>query len=202
VWSKAKDLLLLLSLALNVPFILMWAAANTPQLHASVSGDSNRREPATVPPHGAVGAAWTRSGMPRVLTSPRTEGTRAVYSEVGVSEEQWHEIEPRLAQFRTAYFRLGCDMKRKRDELVNLIAASELDSDAISAKQEEILETHRKISNLVTENMLADREILTADQQTKFFKKLRDYCGPSANSTPSRPSAKYGTAFGSPKRSD
>jgi Spy/CpxP family protein refolding chaperone len=202
MWGKAKNLLLLLSLALNVPFILMWAAANTSQLRASVSQGSTPRESAAHEPiRGPSNVSSTRSPMPRTFW-PRSEGTRSVYREVGVTEEQWHEIEPRLANFRTAMFQLSCEMKRQRNELVELVAASELDYDAIRAKQDEILESHRQTSDLITQNMLQDREILTADQQTKFFKKLRDFCGPSSKSTPIRPPTKDGPAFGSPKRSN
>jgi Spy/CpxP family protein refolding chaperone len=195
MWVKAKTLLLLLSLALNVPFIALWAA-NTTQTYASVYGESVSREPTR---RESPSASTARGAVPRLYSS-RPEGTRSVYREVGVTEEQWHEIEPRLAQFRASMFRLGCEMKRQRDELVELVAAPELDHEAIRAKQEEILESHRRTGDLVTENMLADREILTLEQQEKFFKKLRDYCGPSTKSpTPGNrpPSSKYGPAFGS-----
>jgi Spy/CpxP family protein refolding chaperone len=201
--GKAKDLLLLLSLSLNVPFILMWAAANTTQSRAATRGESRPQEPTsteTSTPARAVNP-MPRAPMPRSFNPSRSEGTRSVYREVGVTEEQWHEIEPRLAQFRATLYRLGRDMKRERDELVELVAAAELDYDAIRSKEESLLETHRKTNELITENMLADREILTADQQDKFFKKLRDYCGPSPSSIQIRSPGKYGPAFGTQQRS-
>src|SRR5262245_63982550 len=98
MWGKAKNLLLLLSVAVNVPFILLWAAhAASPVAAApaaSPHADSGVRDSARAftSPRGP--------SMPRGFPS-RTEGSRSAYGAVGVSEEQWQKIETRLAKFRS-----------------------------------------------------------------------------------------------------
>jgi Spy/CpxP family protein refolding chaperone len=184
MWGKAKNLLLLLSLALNIPFIVMWAAS---MVESADAAPAEVALPTPAPRTMAPGSATPRTHIPRSYNQSMTEGSRSVYRDVGVTEEQWHEIEPRLAEFRAAMFRLGREMKRQRDELVDLFAAPELDYEAAQAKQEEILGAQSRMSELVYENMLADHEILTPQQQGVFFKKLRDYCGRSGSALPGRP---------------
>jgi Spy/CpxP family protein refolding chaperone len=174
MWVKVKTLLLLLSLAVNVPFLAMWSAN---MADPSAAARRQLRACQTTSTDVPSGATTSRSVIPRGFSSGRTEPSRSVYREVGVTEEQWHEIEPRLAQFRAAMFRLGRDIKRQRNELVDLIAAPDLDIEAVRAKQDEILDVHRRMGELVADNLLADRETLTTDQQAEFFKKLRVHCG-------------------------
>jgi Spy/CpxP family protein refolding chaperone len=183
MWGKVKTLLLLLSLSINVPFLVVWASRGT--------------RVAAVETAPSASPATPRNLTPRVFPPPRPDGSRGVYRDVAVTEEQWHEIEPRLAKFRTAMFVLGRDMKKQRDELVELVAAPELDMVAIQAKQEELLESHRKSGELVTQNMLADRDVLSPEQHAKFFKKLRDYCAPPTTNgmaSPRPSNGKFGPA--------
>jgi Spy/CpxP family protein refolding chaperone len=180
MWRNAKDLLLLLSLSVNVPFILMWAAANAPPKIAAEAQTQHTGSPLSTEFTKLDPTVMARRQLQvRPVGPPRSDGTRSVYRELGVTGEQWCEIEPRLGKFRSDMFKLAREMKRQRDQLVNLVAAPELDYDAIQAKQEEILDAHRRTGELVVENMLADREILTPEQRTRFFKKMRDFCAPT-----------------------
>ena len=172
--GKVKTLMLVSSMALNVPFIALWAA-NTMQPREKATPEAATLEP--VSPGVSPRAPYPRGPAPRASFPGRPETTRSVYREIGATTEQWQEIEPRLAQFRESMSRLGRELKQDHDELVILVAATEPDDESIRVKQEEILEGHRRIEELVLENMMADKEILTPEQQAKFFKKLRDYCG-------------------------
>jgi Spy/CpxP family protein refolding chaperone len=97
-----------------------------------------------------------------------------------VSPQQWAEIEPRLCEFQAAVGELCSHIDLVRSEVIDLIAAEEPDLDAIHAKQEEILATKRQIQRLVVEHLLAEKEVLTSEQQQRLFAMLRDRTGCAA----------------------
>ena len=82
-----------------------------------------------------------------------------------VSPQQWAEIEPRLREFQAAVGPLCQQVDRSRSEVIGMIAAAEPDLEAIRAKQDEILATKRAIQGRVVDHLLAEKAILTAEQQ-------------------------------------
>lgn len=90
-----------------------------------------------------------------------------------VTEEQWQEIEPRLAEFRRQSQATCADMNRLRGELIDCIAAGKPDQQAIAAKQEEIRAGQKRMQTLVIEHLLAEKEVLTAEQEKEMFGLLR-----------------------------
>ena len=57
---------------------------------------------------------------------------------------------------------------------VDLIAAEEPEVESIRAKQDEILATKRRIQDLVADHLLAEKEILSLNQQQRLFEMLRN----------------------------
>jgi len=57
--------------------------------------------------------------------------------------------------------------------LIDLIASDNPDRDAISAKQEEIRAGQQRMQQLVVEHLLAQKEVLTAEQRKKLFALIR-----------------------------
>ena len=172
MWQKVKPLLIILSVALNVPFVALWAAHNVPA-----------REPAPQPslsplPSQAPSPALSRPPF-RPPSSPSRGGSVDLFRTIGVTDEQLSEIEPRMARFREATSQLGREMGQHHQKFFELIAAPELDHDAIQAEQAQILQGNRKMQELVLENLLADKAILTPEQQATYFAKIRQSCGPS-----------------------
>lgn len=100
---------------------------------------------------------------------------------LGVTPQQWTEIEPRLREFQAAVGELCNHAGMVRSEVIDLIAAEEPDLDVIWAKQEGILATKRRIPRLVVEHLLAEREVLTPDQQRHLFTMLRERTGCAAD---------------------
>jgi len=90
-----------------------------------------------------------------------------------VSPRQWAEIEPRLRAFQAKVGKLCQEVDQARPEVIEMIAAKEPDREAIRLKQDEILAVKRAIQGLVVEHLLAEKEILTLDQQTRLFEMLR-----------------------------
>ena len=148
MWNTVKRPLIVASVALNAAFVTVWI------VHA-VACYAHPRE------------------------SNETTGQQGIWCplhrELAVTGQQWTQIEPRLREFQAAVGQLTQQVKSLRSEVIDLIAADEPDSEAIRGKQDEILATKRKIQGLVVAHLMAEKEILTPDQQTQLFEMLRHW---------------------------
>ena len=151
MWQKAKPLLILLSVALNVAFVAVWLARSLPSRTGCPWGGSRGR--------GGAGV-WC-----------------PLHRQLGTSEKQWQEIEPRLKKFQERSQELCRHINQLRGELIDLVAAPEPDRAAIEAKQKEILAGQEKMQALVIEHLLAERQFLTPEQQKQLFEMIRQRAG-------------------------
>ena len=148
MWTKLRPLLILLSVALNVAFVVIWAA------HA-------------VPTHLR---GWRGPAHEEGVWCP-------LHRRLGTTEAQWREIEPRLVKFQESA-RVQCDeVNRLRGEMIDLVAAPEPDRDAIRLKQEEILAGQRRMQELVIEHLLTEKQLLKPEQQEQLFQMMRSQSG-------------------------
>ncbi len=146
MWKKVAPLLIVLSIALNIAFVGIWAVHAVRAHYA----DSRLR-------HGKI---W----------SP-------LHRRLNVTDEQWREIEPRLADFQKAARDVREDVNRLRLEFLDLIAVAEPDREALRAKQEEILAGQRRMQELVIEHLLSQKNVLTPVQQKYLFDMMRRRSG-------------------------
>jgi Spy/CpxP family protein refolding chaperone len=147
MWKKTKLYLVVASAALNVAFVATWIAhATVSHAHPGEVGGQERKHTVWCPLH----------------------------RELGVTAEQWTHIEPRLREFQDAVADFYQQSNEMRAEVIELIAAEEPDRDAIRAKQDEILATKRRIQNLAAEHLVAEKQNLTLEQQTKLFEMIRN----------------------------
>jgi len=153
MWKKTKPYLIVASVTLNVAFIAMWIA------HA-VPAQARPEETGQRAPQYTI---WC-----------------PLHRELGVTEEQWAQIEPRLREFQAAVGELSQQTNPMRSEVMDLIAAEKPDAEAIRAKQDEILATKRSIQGLVVDHLLAEKEVLTPEQQQRLFEMLRNRTGCAA----------------------
>jgi Spy/CpxP family protein refolding chaperone len=169
MWKTAKPYLIVASATLNVAFVAMWIA------HAA--------------PSGALPEDDGHGGPEPVVWCP-------LHRELGVTQEQWSEIEPRLRAFQADAGEIRQQIDAIRMEVIDLIAAEEPDLDAIFAKQDEILATKRQMQRLVVEHLLAEKRVLTPEQQRQLFAMLRDRSGCPADPPMSgRPGRGLGRTF-------
>ena len=160
MWKITRPYLIVASVALNVAFVAMWFAHATPsQARPEETGQDAARHTIWCPLH----------------------------RELGVTEKQWGQIEPRLREFQAAVEELRQQTSAMRSEVIDLIAAGKPDAKAIRAKQDEILATKRSIQGLVVEHLLAERQILTPEQQQQLFEMLRNCTGCAAGPPMSGP---------------
>lgn len=124
--------------------------------------------------------AWGVQVAVPLLAAERTydgEVWCPLHRQLNVTTEQWQQIEPHLAEFRQESQALRADMNRMRAEFLDLVAAEQPDRQAIAAKQEEIRAGQRRMQELVVEQLLAEKEILTVEQQRELFDMIRRRSG-------------------------
>jgi len=151
MWKKAKLLLIILSVALNVAFVSVWVT------HA-------------LGPH-------LRFAGPCPQRRGHTPARCPLYQKLGASEKQRQQIEPRWLEFQESSRALCRQISRLRLEIIDLIAAPEVDHEAIRAKQEQILAGQRKMQELVIAQLLAEKQVLTPEQQKELFGLIRQRSG-------------------------
>jgi len=147
---KYAFLLIVLSVALNIGFAGVWAAQ-------------------TVAGHWPAWEGCGHSNCSGAVWCP-------LHRKLDVTDEQWQRLEPHLAQFRQASQAVCQETQRKRAELIDLVAAG-TDRTEIAAKQEEILAGQRRMQGLVVEQLLAEKEVLTVEQQKELFDMIRRQSG-------------------------
>ena len=150
MWKRIAPLLVILSVALNLAFIGVWGAH-------------------VIREHGHHGT-W--------FTDKRSDDIGCpLHRKLGASEQQWKQIEPKLVEFRKSSQSVCEEVNRKRQEMIDLVASANPDPQAIAAKQEEILAGQRKMQALVIEQLLAEKQVLTPQQQKELFDLLRQRSG-------------------------
>jgi Spy/CpxP family protein refolding chaperone len=151
MWKKTAVILVVLSVAMNLAFIGVWG------FHA-------------------VGSRCRRGGSCRDM-SEKGGIWCPLHRELGIDQKQWEQIEPRLVEFRKASQAVCQEVNSRRAEMIGLIAAPESDSEAIRAKQEEILAGQRKMQELTINHLLTEKKILKPEQQEAFFRMFRQRSG-------------------------
>jgi Spy/CpxP family protein refolding chaperone len=151
MWHSSKRFLIVGSVALNLAFVGVWLAHAIPAVLDS--------EGAAAPPK-TTGPIWC-----------------PLHRQLNVSSEQWEQIEPRLKEFRESAQSVCKHVNKLRREMLELIALPTPEREAIAAKQEEIRAGQRKMQGLVIDHLLAEKEILTAEQEERLFALIREHSG-------------------------
>jgi len=148
MWRKARPVVLAVSIALNVAVLSMWAAHALPTHLRGLHGAG----------HGE--GVWC-----------------PLHRQLGATEAQWREIEPRLVEFQNSAQTLSGELIRARGEMIDLIAAPNPDPEAIHAKQGEILAGQKRMQELVINHLLNEKKVLTQEQQAQLFQMMRQQSG-------------------------
>lgn len=174
MWKRIVPFLIILSISLNAAFIGIWVAreARGHRIDPERNGQ----------PCGGVSCPLHRS--------------------LDVTDEQWSRLEPRLARFRCDSQSLCRDIHRMQGELIDLLASPHADGEAIAAKQDEILDGQRKMQQLVIAHLLAEKEMLTEEQQAKLFDMIRERSGCAGGNAVMCPVSVTGARSGSSAESE
>lgn len=142
MWNSMRPLLVIASAALNVAFVAAWL----------------------------VVAADSVSPSPRDQGAPEAVGRNCpLHRQLGITDAQWDKLEPALRPFREETSQLARQIHQRRHELLDLLFAAQPNREVIDAKQQEVLAGQDRMQRLVIGQILAEREILTPDQQQRLF---------------------------------
>ena len=146
--KKIQTLVLVLSVSANAAFIGAWAVEKLAE-----PGD----------PESAQGAEVGDDGIWCPL-----------HRKLGVTKEQWKKIEPEMLAFHRQTAKNCKKLRQLRSEMIELLAAPEPDRKAVEIQQQKILDGQRSMQDLVLGHLLAEKEILTAEQEKQLFRMLKE----------------------------
>jgi Spy/CpxP family protein refolding chaperone len=127
--------------------------------------------------NGAFIAAWLTQAAPRLAPKTGCATDCQLLRKIGASEAQLQQLGPRLEEFRKACRTRCRAIGRLRRELIDLLAEPQPNRDAIRQKQEQIVEGQRAMQELVVEQLLTEKDLLTPEQQKALFDLIRKDCG-------------------------
>jgi hypothetical protein len=93
---------------------------------------------------------------------------------LALSDSQWVLIEPRIKSFHESSAVAYKEIADSRAALVDELEMPRPDSAAISMCRERIQAGQSKMQLLVVNHLLGEKSLLTPEQQSRFFKMLRD----------------------------
>jgi hypothetical protein len=145
MWRKIRWLIAILSISLNIAFIAVWCARTMHCSHQVCESSSNKK-------------------------CDECKGSCPLYRELNLTEDQQHAIEPMQKKYCDSSQSICREVTDLRAELIDLLARPDVPRDSIRLKQEQIIETQRKMQDLTVEHLLAEKKLLSATQSDKLFK--------------------------------
>jgi Spy/CpxP family protein refolding chaperone len=127
----------------------------------------------------ALNSAFVAAWVAQALPSKKCDKTSdcELFRKLGVTDAQLEQIRPRLEKFRDESKSRCQQINRLRRELIDLIASENPDRDLIRAKQMEILDGQQKMQELVVDQLLTEKSVLSEEQLKAFFDLIRSRCG-------------------------
>ena len=93
---------------------------------------------------------------------------------LSLSDSQWALMKPGIESLReTTISNLYREMAKNRAALVDELETTPADSAALSACRERIVDCQRKMQIFVINHILEEKQMLTQEQQKRFFRALR-----------------------------
>jgi Spy/CpxP family protein refolding chaperone len=157
--TRIRTLLVILSVSLNVAFVVAW---------------------------GMKTVVTTAHAARHERQKCNMDSCRVwcpLHRALGTTETQWHTLEPMQRKFQTASQQLADSADVLRSQLADLLAPAVVNPAAVDAKQSEILAVQQKMQTLVVMHLLEEKQLLTPEQQTRLFAMMRDHGGCAGHGT-------------------
>lgn len=180
--NTTKYALIILSVSINVAFAGVWAVSVLPSWLSEKTPGADGSLDASA--SGAVSAPEEKP----------------FYRRLGVEGQQWQRLRRRHLNFRKKIHDLKEDMREKRRHLFQLLRAPEPDREAIEALQADIWEQQKRIQQLVIDQILEEKKVLTPEQERALFKAMNRCVGGGAGHSMNRPGHKGPRPGRSPAR--
>jgi Spy/CpxP family protein refolding chaperone len=158
MWRRIRILAIILSVSLNVAFVVVWATR-------AVSTHSKSCDPAMCM-NDSTGKIWC-----------------PLHRALGTTDEEWRTLEPMQRQYRAESQAVCREVSGLRAEMIDLLAKPDANRDSIRVKQDQIIDAQRKMQDLTIEHLLSEKQVLSAAQQAKLFSMMKRGDGCAAQGT-------------------
>jgi len=98
---------------------------------------------------------------------------RAPYEGLQLTAEQRRQMDRLRADLHERMETFGTEMRRLRNAFLKLLNSPEPDPQAINQKLSEMGHIQSQIQRVVAEHLLAEKRLLSADQQSKYLEMLK-----------------------------
>jgi Spy/CpxP family protein refolding chaperone len=99
---------------------------------------------------------------------------KPIFLELDLNGEQVKLLRAEREEFQARLQEMGRGIGENRLRLIDLLAASAPDRQAINQQQQEILTRQERMQNLIIEHLLHQSSIFNAEQRTRFFRLIRE----------------------------
>lgn len=151
MFNKILSLLLIFSLAFNIAFAGMWVY---------------HRRTARPPRPGLMPG-------PRFGGQPPQGLRRPPWAQLNLRAPQERKISEGWGEVRQKVEALNADVRKQRELLLDLLAADELDREAIVAREQQIEAVQEEVRQLVVEQMLKTRDALSPPQRMQWIRMMK-----------------------------
>jgi len=110
-------------------------------------------------------------------TCPLSLNDQHLYQSLGLSESQLSKVELLARTFHERLEEMTGTIRNKRDRLVSLLSQGRINHDRIERLRTEMAATQDGIQRQVITHILALKEVLSPEQQQRFFDLLRESLG-------------------------
>ena len=127
----------------------------------------------------ALNIAFVGTTIYHKWSSPPTRSTLLgnrpfLYQELNLTKEQLEKFEPLRNRFHTRLNEISSEIRGKRFQLIDLLAASDPDREAIRRQQEKIFALQKSMQRTIINHLLDESTILTVEQRAQLFRLIRD----------------------------
>ena len=96
-----------------------------------------------------------------------------LYEELNLTKEQLEKFEPLRNRFHARLNEISSEIRKKRFHLIDLLAASDPDREAIRRQQEKIFALQKRMQMTIINHLLDESTILTVEQRARLFRLIR-----------------------------
>ncbi len=107
-----------------------------------------------------------------------------LYQKLDLSSDQLARTESVRDRFHERLRRLGGEIQTKQLELIDLLAAPEIDRTALDAVRERINQLQKTMQDTIISHIVEETGIFTPEQRKSFFRLIRERIDQSSESCP------------------
>ncbi|MGM0381708.1 MAG: periplasmic heavy metal sensor [bacterium] len=107
----------------------------------------------------------------------RPDRSRFFREKLGLREEKWKKLRPRMNQFKRNYRGIGRQIGESRRKMMDLLSKQQVDTPAVQNQRERLLNFQREKYKLWMDHILEIKNILSREEQQKLFEIFKKHTG-------------------------